>query len=399
MKRFDLRWVNNVPLSYQIWRVMCQAPVKVLTACYMPNEQRRREAKSRPSFLVKHLTDDAWVPDRVGNFHKPNKMIREDLPDEFVYDDTNGWLTAVGFGAQVEAEKFEQEETTKRLRKEGIDLSLEDLKALSEIPKEDLHSLLDEYKERIITTIYFPEVAPKNPERRKKKIEKRYQDDPEKKSEKRPRTVSVSKPTVDPREYLEGLYTNDDDQLVCQMCRKEMPFKLRDGRYYFEAVQLIDDFKKESRELYLALCPECAAKYKLLVKKHADTIASFKAALPTIEWNTEHIFETHDTNLPQISIRFVETHLEDIRTVMVCENNAKKKINVEELVDELSRHFLGERIPLDVLNKETGDVLVNAGRKITKTCIRKIAENAGAIEMAPSPISIKIMSIIDRFIG
>lgn len=390
---------QNYDASLLIWEMMSVVSARTLKARYRPN--KAHDMQVQDSQLVQSLSKMEWLPDKEGNFHNPAEMTEEDLPDEYIFDDSNGWLTAVGFGAQVEAEKFEQEETTKRLRKEGIDLSFEDLKALSEIPKADLHTLLDEYKARTVAKVDFPEGEPKNPERRKKKIEQRYQDDPEKKTEKRKRTVRVSGPTVDPREYLENLYTNDDGQLVCQMCRNEMPFKLRGGRYYCETVQLIDDFKKESRELYVALCPVCAAKYKTLVKNHSDSMQSLQDSLPSFEHSVDQSLNIHDSELPELSIRFVQTHLEDIHTVLACESASatESPVNIEALIDALSNILLGERVPLDILDRETGGVLIHAGRRITKTCIRKLAENAEEIEIDPSPIRIKIMGIIDEHLG
>jgi DNA-directed RNA polymerase subunit beta len=69
----------------------------------------------------------------------------------------------------------------------------------------------------------------------------------------------------------------------------------------------------------------------------------------------------------------------------------------EDLTEALSNILLGEKIPLDVMNMETNDVIIPANRKITKTLLRKLAANYQHIEIDPSPIRIKIMSIIDNF--
>jgi DNA-directed RNA polymerase subunit beta len=69
----------------------------------------------------------------------------------------------------------------------------------------------------------------------------------------------------------------------------------------------------------------------------------------------------------------------------------------EDLTEALSNILLGEKIPLDVMNVETGDIIIPANRKITKTLLRKLAANYEHIEIDPSPIRIKIMSIIDTF--
>ena len=69
----------------------------------------------------------------------------------------------------------------------------------------------------------------------------------------------------------------------------------------------------------------------------------------------------------------------------------------DSLTESLSNILLGEKIPLDVVNVETGDIIIPANRKITKTLLRKLAANYEHIEIDPSPIRIKIMSIIDEY--
>ena len=69
----------------------------------------------------------------------------------------------------------------------------------------------------------------------------------------------------------------------------------------------------------------------------------------------------------------------------------------EDLTDALSNILLGEKIPLDVMNMETNDIIIPANRKITKTLLRKLAANYEHVEIDPSPIRIKIMGIIDEY--
>ena len=69
----------------------------------------------------------------------------------------------------------------------------------------------------------------------------------------------------------------------------------------------------------------------------------------------------------------------------------------EDLTEALSNILLGEKIPLDVINGDNGDILIPANRKITKTLLRKLAANYKNVEIDPSPIKIKIMGIIDEY--
>jgi len=69
----------------------------------------------------------------------------------------------------------------------------------------------------------------------------------------------------------------------------------------------------------------------------------------------------------------------------------------EELTEALSNILLGEKIPLDVINGETGDVIIPANRKITKTLLRRLAAVSQDIQIDPSPVRIKIMEIVDAY--
>jgi DNA-directed RNA polymerase subunit beta len=69
----------------------------------------------------------------------------------------------------------------------------------------------------------------------------------------------------------------------------------------------------------------------------------------------------------------------------------------EQLTEALSNILLGEKIPLDVVNSETGEIIIPANRKITKTLLRKLAQVYDRIEIDPSPIRNKINEIIGNF--
>jgi DNA-directed RNA polymerase subunit beta len=81
------------------------------------------------------------------------------------------------------------------------------------------------------------------------------------------------------------------------------------------------------------------------------------------------------------------------------EEEHKKKIDDlrEQLTESLSNILLGEKIPLDVVNSETGEIIIPANRKITKTLLRKLASVYDRIEIDPSPIRNKINEIISAY--
>jgi DNA-directed RNA polymerase subunit beta len=69
----------------------------------------------------------------------------------------------------------------------------------------------------------------------------------------------------------------------------------------------------------------------------------------------------------------------------------------EGLTESLSNILLGEKIPLDVVNGETGEIIIPANRKITKTLLRKLAAVSKHVQIDPSPVRIKIMEIIGSY--
>jgi DNA-directed RNA polymerase subunit beta len=90
---------------------------------------------------------------------------------------------------------------------------------------------------------------------------------------------------------------------------------------------------------------------------------------------------------------------EERRHAKEVEEEFRKKTDElrEQLTEALSNILLGEKIPLDVVNSETGEIIIPANRKITKTLLRKLAQVYDRIEIDPSPIRNKINEIIGSF--
>jgi DNA-directed RNA polymerase subunit beta len=83
---------------------------------------------------------------------------------------------------------------------------------------------------------------------------------------------------------------------------------------------------------------------------------------------------------------------------MIQEENKKRKEELfEQLTEALANVLLGEKIPLDVVNGETGEIIIPANRKITKMLLRKLAGVYNVVEIDPSPIRNKIREIIGQF--
>lgn len=83
---------------------------------------------------------------------------------------------------------------------------------------------------------------------------------------------------------------------------------------------------------------------------------------------------------------------------MIQEDHKRRKDELhEQLTEALSNILLGEKIPLDVVNAQTGEIIIPANRKITKQLLRKLAGVYNHVEIDPSPIRNKIREIIGQY--
>ena len=75
----------------------------------------------------------------------------------------------------------------------------------------------------------------------------------------------------------------------------------------------------------------------------------------------------------------------------------KRKELLNELTEKLSGILLGEKIPLEVCNSGTAEIIIPANKKITKTLLKKLAKNYDRLLIPASPIRDKILEIIEPF--
>ena len=246
------------------------------------------------------LMQNDWLPGKQGKFHKPSKLEPDGLPDSFVRDEK-----LVGL--------LEMKKNIVSTLAEKAGVSVDDINLIKQL--KEYPDVYEKLKADILSKkkkAEFPEKALSNAERRKEKIIEKYRMSPKKKYEKKGLSKKTTENTIDPRTWLREIYTNKEGQMICQICQKEMPFKKRNGKYYFEAIELLNDFDREMEELHIALCPLCAAMYNEFVKHGEGTIESLKNALMNSE-DTELPLQLGDLNT---SVRFVERHFLDIRTII-----------------------------------------------------------------------------------
>jgi hypothetical protein len=320
--------------SRAVWMTMVHADAEVLEATFKAN--RQQSLRTRPSRLVLALRSLAWVPLADGRFVTPSHATQKTLASVLPFDNTNGWLTAVGVG------EAEQKETTLYRKKEQQVItdgfaSLEEYdlvrSTLQNIPAEQRQQALEMLRERFMVPPArrpFPGGPVRNRDLRKDRVAEEVEQTLPKERNLVSRTVTVGYQETkgDSREYLRQQYTDDHGVMLCQLCRDELPFKALDGRYFFEATAVLDDVPKLLRAAYLCLCPNHAAMYQ-----HANPDrARIVRLLEECEGRTVEIELAGRT----LTVEFTEAHLLDVQTSLKAA--LRKNAGVEEAAD-------GARVP------------------------------------------------------
>lgn len=246
------------------------------------------------------MCNTEWLPDSRGNLYRPCDLTLDDLPESFV---RNERLTD-----QLGMKKDAVQELAKE-----IGVEVEDIELIRQNSEE-----FCKWKESIRAAKAddnpsFPIRDVKDRERRNERLLKQLREAPDREYLKKRKSDRITKPDIDPATYLKNEYTNDLDQMICQICTEEMPFKKRDGDYYFEAVEAFTSyyFRKEHNAQFLALCPLCAAKYKEFVKRDERALENLYI---TLKKSAELEVSLSVRELQ--SIKFVETHWRDMKTIL-----------------------------------------------------------------------------------
>ncbi len=304
----ELLEIRSLELSQLVWKTMCRADELYLSARYKKSDKGGyRYAKSQ---LVHVLNAKRWVPQNNSTFVRPFDAFRDQLPDGFPYDQGQKWLTEIEFGKGIEEQKKAGERKYNIVKELGV--SLEDIEFLKNHREEveQLKAALAARNERPT----FPTRPVANQERRQERLGEQLIDAPQKKYEKRERSVCITNSAIDPVTWLRNQYTNDDGQMVCQICKEEMPFRKRNGEFYFEKRELLskDHLTKLHEAQYLALCPLCWAKYGEFILKDEVAMVELKEA----------IIRAEDCEIPislgdeKTSIRFVGIHFHDLKSII-----------------------------------------------------------------------------------
>lgn len=290
-----------------LWKVLVRSLKRnpeIFRAVYKWHYYRWR-SKFIDSKVIKQLRLSAWIPTKDGSVEKPGDVTVDQLLDEFL--DATEFIESLGI---VDGTN-QSEDNLDHILKNLLDVSLEDIEFVKNHRDEfeQFKVALAARKERPI----FPTSPVVNPERRQEQLGERLSDAPDKEYGKRERSVRTTSCAIDPITWLRNKYTKAD-QMICQICKEEMPFRKRDGAHYFEKKEVLSRnyLPKEHEAQYLALCPLCAAKYNEFVTTDDKVMAELR----------EEIVGTENCEIPisfgdeKTSIRFVETHFFDLKTIL-----------------------------------------------------------------------------------
>lgn len=306
----DATATPSFEVSKLIWRTLNNKSFssKYLSARYQKN--RSSGYREAPSQLVHQLRSTAWVPQNDDRFVKPADAQVELLPSGLPYDAGKEWLKAIGFGSATELKNSLASIKRSQAKSLGFQdqAELEDAQWFVSLDSESRKAYRDEIKRKM--SFELPTHESRNPERRAGKVGEQAKEDIDKQSEKKLRSVQIGSGEVqnEAEQYLRSQYTNDDGAMICQVCKLPLPFKLDDGRYYFEAVELHKVLAKRHHQNRLALCPNHAAMFK---HAHGSADIIGELLIDCIDGNLEVILAGNDEK-----IYFTKTHLADLKAII-----------------------------------------------------------------------------------
>lgn len=217
------------------------------------------------SVLAKVLANTSWVPNKKGELKKPKEVDETSLDQNFLFEKCD-FLSAIGFGADsVAAIKARQEKIAEKQRKD------EAAKLFGVTDSEMLERLLEAHKknpkrfEQLIADLSRPDLIDhlENPLKIAERVRAETESMPD---------VQMIDQQISEREGAQELtaarkiFLRDSymrgNSIHCQICSISSFVKTTNGNPYFEAIMVIPSFSKNSTFNVMAVCGQCAAKFK-----------------------------------------------------------------------------------------------------------------------------------------
>lgn len=257
----DLVGTGDPDLLRTLWNTVVSAPASKAVAIYQANGSSTSHRME--SQLAQILKTSPWVLDRNGDLKRPREVTVEDLPNDWEGPSPSSLVHKLDFGADAARRRQKREGVSDYLRDEGLDA--EGIELLRELKEQGLSAAdAREWLASRLEELSFPGGASVDPERRAEIAARDALDAPHHETTTRERNVveGQGQASAESKAYLRNQYIDAAGRMVCQVCQRPMPFRTRDGQWYFEAVRLVGARRQVHTSNALALCPLCAAMYK-----------------------------------------------------------------------------------------------------------------------------------------
>jgi len=311
---------KNRDLLRLLWEMVVGLQTSYENAVFQLNAGE--QAHYMKSQLFQRLADTSWILDKRGHLKKPRAMSIELLPEGWSEPTSASFVMRLGFGEEARIKSAQEEAERELLRRMGAPADL--LDEILEAPKEEREQFFRDFAARQRQKRAFPQNASADPVRRAALVGADAGTAPDYKTEIRERTVVIGagEASTASRQYLREMYSTDGGDMFCQLCQLPMPFKLKDGTWYFEAVQLVRERKKVHHQNALALCPLCAARYKYVREtSDADILTGLDALVIVSETGTAHVPVL--IGGARMEVRFTGKHATDLKAVLAAAGDAR----------------------------------------------------------------------------
>lgn len=302
--------------------------------------QQNKFTKST-SQVVQVLRDTAWLPDIEGNYKKPSELSADSIDKAFHINPQSPFLSAIEFGKEENERRKQLEEEEHRRTSEyqkksdaAKVLGYSDIDEFEEVRKKAALYDRANAEGRIAPEVPIeePTANTNNPEKRTARVKESTKNAHDRAYEEKLRSIRTSNTAKSETvTMLKTLYTNTEDVMICQCCGKELPFKKKNGEYYFETIALDNRggefFTKETMYPYIACCPNCAAMFNEHIvncssneNRIADLINKIKIGETIKKSNGNEVIKIiMDGKI--FNLTFVQKHIIDIRSVLEAEKN------------------------------------------------------------------------------
>ncbi|MBQ1267677.1 MAG: hypothetical protein IIY06_13150 [Proteobacteria bacterium] len=274
--------------------------------------------------MYNDLMETPWLPTTNGEFKRPSEVYISDLDPtlEATESNSNRLIEELGIRKTDVVHEIQA-----LFNNNGSNVSTEMIVFLIQAgTTEDGQIRMQQWMREIKQSeaVDLPTAHVPNPERRERKLQQAYQDASDIERIESVRSVRVHNSDIKrlARAELRKYYTTKDT-MICQICRKRMPFNLpNDQGPYFEAVEILPKLKKESSAVYLALCPVCSAKYQIFMKDDAEKCRQFQNRICTRPTPSQNVKMNVTLGDEQTEIFFTEKHFFDIQKILKEERDA-----------------------------------------------------------------------------